>query len=91
MDVPVALFVLPMQRRLFPTTILSLGPCNEFKSATGELTTAIMVWTGLSAMLWYYENAKMSRKVCKDRKDFFEESIATSHLNQVAGEQVPKN
>ena len=33
MDVPVASFVLLMQRRLFPTTVFSLGPFHEFKSA----------------------------------------------------------
>ena len=37
MDVPVASFVLLMQRRLFPTTVLSLGPCNVFKSALVSL------------------------------------------------------
>ena len=76
MDVPVASFVLLMQRRLFPTTVFSLGPCNEFKSATGELTTGIIVWTSSDATLWYCEDTKLLQKVCKDGNDFFEESIA---------------
>ena len=91
MDVAVASFVLLMQRRVFPTTVLSLGPCNEFKSAACELTTAIIVWTGSSATPWCCEDAKLLRKVCKDGNEFFEESIAAQQLDQAAGEQVPKN
>ena len=59
MEVLVASFVLLMQRRVFPTTVLSLGPCNEFKSAACELTTAIIVWTGSSTTPWYCEDAKL--------------------------------
>ena len=91
MDVPVALFVLLMQQWLFPTIVLSPRPCNEFKSVAGELITAIIVWTGSNTTPWFCEDAKMSRKVCKDRSYFFEESIAAQHLNQAAREQVPKN
>ena len=76
MDVAVASFVLLMQRRVFPTIVLSLGPCNQFKSAACELRTAIIVWTSSNTMLWYCEDAKLLRKVCKDGNEFFEESIA---------------
>ena len=65
-----------MQLRLFSTIVLSLGPCNEFKSAACELTTAIIIWTGSSTTPWYWEDAKLLRKVCKDGNEFFEEGIA---------------
>ena len=78
MDVPVASFVLLMQQRLFPTTVFSLGPFHEFKSAAGELTTAIIIWTGSSTMPWYCEDAKLSQKACKDGNNFLRRALQRS-------------